>query len=165
MANRQKQDTRKPNLQPNHMPATIPVTVLLDGAPLGTVGLVQRDKLSEAGNITFTGGMTKGWVLPGVWMDMLPRLGFALEDGTEFTPHASGVHTSESGKPIVGHGALVELPAADGGAVAYQVTAYAKYVPNAGTYALDLSAVPKPTGFGSRGPRVTGEIAGLLIES
>lgn len=160
-----KQDNRKPNFQPNHLPAMLAVIVRLAGEILGGVTAVQGDKLSEAGNVTYKGGIKDGWMLPGTWMDTLKNLSFEV-NGVTLSAAASGVHQSTAGNPTVCNLGTVELPDSreEGKTVKYQVQVYATWLVKKGSYSLGISAFPQGvlTG-GPRGPQVIGEVEGLTV--
>lgn len=168
-----KQDNRKPNFQPNHLPNAIAVGIELNGSELATIGIPQRDKLSEAGNVTFGGGLTKraGWQLPGASVDALNALSFTVtpanvdEDGNisrlgdtvAMAKAASGVHKSENDNDTVCHMATIALPSSTGDPVKYTVQVYATNVDDA--YALSVSGFLKAT------PQASQPIKGVLVST
>lgn len=168
-----KQDNRKPNFQPNHFPNAIAVGISLNGSELATIAVPQRDKLSEAGNVTFGGGLTKraGWQLPGAPVDALNALSFTvtpanvdddgnisrLGDTVAMAKASSGVHKSEKGNDTVCHMATVELPSSTGDPVKHTVQVYATNVEDA--YALSVSGFLKAT------PQASQPITGVLVST
>lgn len=167
-----KQDNRKPNFQPNHLPNALAVGISLNGSELATIAVPQRDKLSEAGNVTFGGGLTKraGWQLPGAPVDALNALSFTVtpanvdDDGNisrvgdtvEMGKASSGVHKSEKGNDTVCHMATTALPST-GDPVNYTVQVYATNVD--GAYALSVSGFLKAT------PQASEPIKGVLVST
>lgn len=163
-----QQDNRKPNFQPNSFPAHLTLVISMAGERLGSIKVPQRDKLSANGNVTFGAKIADGWVLPGTWDNTLPALGFSLElpDGTivELSKAASGVHTSDSGNPTVGHTCRLSVTPdeKDASAMTYMGQVYPTWLVKKGSYGLYISV--NPAGGGTPGPQVVGDVDGLVID-
>lgn len=151
-----KQDTRKPNLQPNALPAQVVVEVIFDGKVMGTIGVAQGDKLSNAGAITYFGGITKNWKLPGDSSTALAALAFTV-NGTALSRSTGGVHANKADNPCVFHSTVVDLPNTGGEPMAYMSQITATYRADKGYYTLQILASPVR---GGGGPVVRGEIVG-----
>lgn len=137
-------DTRALNVQPNHHPAQVQVIVSLDGEEIGPIGIPQGAKLSDKGNVTYSGGIKKGWELEGEPNATLRALSFTV-DGVELHPGAAGVHLSQAGNPTVCQVGVVPLPIAGGEARRYFFQLYATYSVKKGAYSLKIQAWPAPS--------------------
>lgn len=170
-------DNRLPNTNPLGLPAGIALAVNFDGQTEGVITLVQGEKLSAAGNVSFSGAINPsfGWALPGTDpTDSLRRLAFTAtpvdENGNVVGPAvelertAQDVHTSgerRSGKALtVTHMAIIDLPTADGETVEYAVSARPEFVIGKGAFQLRAQATPKMVG-GGNGNTHRGELAGF----
>lgn len=149
-------DTRKPNLQPNALPATVTVIVLLEGEEVGPISVPQNAKLSDSGNVTYRGGIKGGWELEGEPNTTLKLLEFVV-DGQKLAVGSEGVHNSSKDNPTVFHSGVVALPVAGGEPKRYSVRIYATYSVKFEAYSLSIDvwpvAPPRP-----RGPQVVGQI-------
>lgn len=166
-----KQDTRKPNLHTSGLPERLALAIFLAGVKLGEVLIPQGDKLSEKGNVTYSGGIRKGWTLGTInpefsdaeraafIMDTLRSLGFAI-NGQTLNVAGTGVHPSEKGNPTVCHTGVVQLPVEGNGSepVSYMVQVYPTFSNAKGNYNLSVRAFPLAINVG--GPQVVGEIVG-----
>lgn len=156
-----KTDTRKPNNQPNHLGATIALGIILAGVKLGELLIPQGDKLSDKGNITFSGGIRKGWKLVGDNPSaVLAQLSFTA-NGEALKASQHGVHASEKGNPTVCHTAVVSLASTSGEPISYMVQVYPTFSVAKGSYNLSMRAFP--VALGVSGPQVVGEIVGSGI--
>ena len=164
--NSNKQDNRKANVQPNHLPASLSVDVSVNGELLGTIGVPQGNKLSEKGNISFSGGIrpAAGWQLPVVTTaeDTLKTLSISVE-GVALSMAASGVHASEAGNPTVCHSALVEVPSStpDVEPLRYMAQVYVTYSNAKECFTLSVSIFK--AGTPTSGPAIVGEISGGFV--
>jgi hypothetical protein len=159
---KQPADTRKPNFTPNHLPMAVVFTVLFGGIELGTVEAPQGPKLSDKGNISFMGGIKEGWELGEGWMDALAKLSFTA-NGVLLKVAESGVHTSESGNPTVGHFGVITLPSAlaEGEGSRYRAEVYATWLVKKGSFSLSTRAFVHVSP--AAGPQVVGEVSGLVV--
>lgn len=139
-----KQDTRKLNIQPNTMPATVSIAAVMEGEEMGVITVAQGPKLSAAGNVTYMGGIKKGWMLDGEPVETLATLAFEV-NGVRLTVSQTGVHSSKEGNPTVGHIGFLELAVAGGEPRKYQAQIYATYVVKKGAYCLTVKVFPAPT--------------------
>lgn len=156
-ATQQKQDNRKPNFTPNHLPEQITADLFVGGELLGSIGVSQGVKLSLAGAITYFGGITKGWRLDGDSSTVLASLGFAV-NGVKLSVSKHGVHANKAGNPCVFHSAVIALPNAKGEPMPYMVAITATF---RGTDGYQLQILSSPVRAG--GPVVRGEITGDLV--
>lgn len=154
-------DTRKPNLQPNAMPANVIVTVFLDGEEVGPVEIPQNAKLSPSDNVTYRGGISGGWELDGEPTETLGLLTFVAQ-GTRLSVGTEGVHQSKSKNPTVFHSGVVELEVNGGEPRRYSVRLYATYSVKHEGYSLSIDAWPAPVGQ-PRGPQVVGTIGSGFV--
>jgi hypothetical protein len=152
-----KQDTRKPNLRPNRLAETISVVISFASKVMVTLAVPQGEKLSEKGNITFQGGIRKGWRLPGSPVEALSALAFEV-NGVSLNRSASGVHPSDAGNTTVFHSAVIEIENSEGEPEPYRVQVYATHRTKQGDYNLKVSAFPHVVPKGISGPQVTGEL-------
>lgn len=112
-ATQKKADNRKPNFQPNHLPATLGLRVLFEGNHMVTLNIKQGAKLSPSENITFHGGINRGWILPGTPEEALSKVSFEVIGGVEAAPMTTskaGVHNDKNGRRIAVHSAFMDLP-------------------------------------------------------
>ncbi len=166
VATSKKQDTRKPNLHTSGLPERLVLAIIVAGVKLGEVLIPQGDKLSEKGNVTFSGGIRKGWKLAGEPLTVLNSIAFAI-NGQVLKMAGSGVHSSEKGNPTVCHTGVVQLPLEGNGAgepISYMVQVYPTFSNAKGSYNLSVRAFPVALNVG--GPQVVGEIVGdgIVIE-
>jgi len=157
-------DTRKPNFQPNAMPTHVTLVAFIEGEEIGEAKIPQNDKLSAAGNVTYKGGITGGWMLDGQPNDTLAALAFNV-NGTRLKPSSDGVHQSSHGNPTIFHGGVVELTDAKTGDRRHTVQVYATYSEKHSSYSLSVKVFPAPVATGRpRGPQVVGEVsAGFVL--
>jgi hypothetical protein len=157
-----KQDTRQPNQQPNHLQPTLAAVIGYAGNT-GTVQVPQNDKLSAAGNVTYQGGIRKGWLIDGEPVDVLGTVTAEIE-GVVLTRAAAGVHASQAGNPTVCLTALIPLPSAQADEpVRYQVQVWITYRVKHGDYTLSISGQPFGLKPGQAGPQVRGDVAGFEL--
>jgi len=152
-----KQDTRKPNLHKSGLPETIALAIIVAGTKLGELLIPQGDKLSEKGNVTFSGGIRKGWKLAGDPLQVLASIGFTV-NGDTMKASGQGVHASEKGNPTVCHTAVTALAVKGGEPISYMVQVYPTFSVSKGSYNLSVRAFP--VALGVAGPQVVGEIVG-----
>lgn len=158
------------------LPETLNIGILLSGEELGSIAVPQAEFLSDKGNVTYRGGIRKGWKLPGEAIEALSALAVTV-DGIEASQHASGVHLSSprihrkgpkagspiagtGGNPTVGFTAVVPLTAGDE-TKDYMVQVYATRIKD-GSYNLSVKGFPQ--GIAPVGPQVVGEVSGLFVE-
>lgn len=156
---KQKQDTRKPNLQPNRLAETISLVISFAGKAMATLAIPQNGKLSDKGNITFRGGIRKGWKLEGDPMTALGNVALSA-NGTALGVSSAGVHKSQSaaGNLTVFHSAVVEIANSEGEPERYMVQVYVTNRVKHGDYNLSVSAFPFNAIGGVAGPAVVGEL-------
>lgn len=158
-----QEDTRKPNFQPNTMPSHVTVVAFIDGEEIGEAKIPQNDKLSGAGNVTYKGGITGGWMLDGEPNDTLAALAFNV-NGVRMKASSDGVHKSSHGNPTIFHGATIELEDTKAGERRHTVQIYATYSEKHESYSLSVKVFPAPVATGRpRGPQVVGEVSGGFV--
>lgn len=158
-----KQDNRPPNFQPNHLPPSLGITLNLGGEKLGTIAVPQAAKLSERGNITFTGGIKakEGWVLgdeDAEPTEVLDNITLSIE-GKEMKRSSSGVHQSKAGNPTVCHVASLDVAVPSGEPISYTAQVYVTYVEDKEAYSLSASIFKAPEARAG-GPGIIGALDG-----
>jgi hypothetical protein len=165
-------DSRQANVQPNHLPSAINLTIEWDGGA-GTMAIPQGDKLSAKGNISFTGGVRKGLRFAGDPATVLRSLVLGVE-GVTMSQSAADVHLSsprldKAGKAIantgnnltVCHTGIFPVLSTTGDSIAYQAQVYVTYLGEVKGYALSVRSFIRPTTVS--GPVLVGEFSGLTV--
>lgn len=184
MANSTKQQ-KTPNTKGHALPVGIAVDVMLDGTVLGTITMAQNQFLSEAGNVSYSGGIAAraGWQLPGTDpTDTIGRLSFAArtvdagQDGetVQLEMAKTGVKTAGRGRVkdtdkfrdeaiTVSHLANLELPVrGSDDTLDYVVSVRPEYLKGKGAWTLNTQAVVKPQPGNTGGVAIRGQVEGLV---
>jgi hypothetical protein len=157
---------RKANVQPNHLPASVALSVVLDGTTIGAIGIEQGQTLSEKGNVVYAAGIKKGLRLPGDNVSTtLKALTFEIDETAlnAGEVHLSAPRVSKSGRSSGGgnltvcHTATIKLT----DEVSYTFQVFCTYLGEEKGYNLSIKGFPRPVNTG--GPQVVGEVVGLTI--
>lgn len=149
-----QEDLRKPNFQPNNMPEHLVLTVFVDGEIVDDLEIPQNPKLSEAGNITYKGGIAGGWPLEGDPTHALNSITIVMADGTTLKTSEEAAHDSKAGNPTIFHGAPIEIRRFDGVVTKHRISVWTTQGAD-GTYGLKATTMPAAVGR-PRGPQVVG---------
>ncbi len=167
-----KKQQRVPNTQPNHLPATLNVTINQHGKAIGLVEMPQVENLSAAGNRWYFAAIKQGWHLFDNPETAIEGLGFELL-GSTFKLSESGVHLSaprvsragvvvpnSGGNLCVTHTAVVDVPTTDG-PKPFTVMATVTYLGEEKAFALNLKGLPRVNQ--PKAAQVVGVFSGLTI--
>lgn len=158
---KQGPDTRVLNNTGDLWPATVVVTVFLEGEEVGPVNCIQGAKLSDKGNVTYKGAIAGGWELDGEPTETLGLLSF-VANGKRLRVGAEGVHQSSNRNPTVFHSGGIELRPKTGDPKGYSVRVRATYSVKEEAYSLYVDVWPVAPG--PRGPQVIGSVgAGFTL--